>query len=101
MPVINRIAEYENELTAWRRRLHAYPETAFEEFKTADFIAAKLQEFGYSVVRGLAGTGVVGTLKGERPDNGRAIGLRADMDALNMDEANSFEHRSRHSGKMH
>ena len=51
--------------------------------------------------RGLAGTGVVGTLKGARPDNGRAIGLRADMDALNMEEANTFGHRSRHKGKMH
>jgi amidohydrolase len=101
MPVINRIADYHKDLTQWRRHLHANPETAFEEFKTSDFVAAKLEEFGYRVDRGLAGTGVVGTLKGSKPDNGRAIGLRSDMDALNMEEANDFAHRSRNPGKMH
>jgi amidohydrolase len=101
MPIINRIADFHDEMTAWRRDLHAHPETAFEEFRTSDFVAGKLVEFGYDVHRGLAGTGVVGTLKGAKPDNGRAIGLRADMDALNMEEANAFSHRSRHKGKMH
>ena len=101
MPIINRIADFHDEMTAWRRDLHAQPETAFEEFRTSDFVARKLAEFGYEVHRGLAGTGVVGTLKGAKPDNGRAIGLRADMDALNMEEANTFSHRSRHKGKMH
>ena len=91
MPIINRIADFHDEMTAWRRDLHAHPETAFEEFRTSDFVAGKLAEFGYDVHRGLAGTGVVGTLKGAKPDNGRAIGLRADMDALNMEEANTFE----------
>jgi hippurate hydrolase len=101
MPIINRIADFHDEMTAWRRDLHAHPETAFEEIRTSDFVAGKLSEFGYDVHRGLAGTGVVGTLKGAKADNGRAIGLRADMDALNMDEANTFGHRSRHKGKMH
>ena len=101
MPIINRIADFHDEMTAWRRDLHAHPETAFEEVRTSDFVAGKLAEFGYDVHRGLAGTGVVGTLKGAKPDNGRAIGLRADMDALNMEEANTFSHRSRHKGKMH
>ena len=98
MPVINRIADFHDDMTAWRRSLHAHPETAFEEHATADFVAAKLAEFGIEVHRGLAGTGVVGTL-GE--GDGPAIGLRADMDALDIAEANDFAHRSTHAGKMH
>jgi amidohydrolase len=101
MPVINRIADFRDEISAWRRDLHAHPETAFEEFRTSDFIAGKLAEFGYEVHRGLAGTGVIGTLGGAKADNGRSIGLRADMDALNMEEMNTFGHRSQHKGKMH
>ncbi len=98
MPVINRIADFHDDMTAWRRTIHARPETAFEEHATADFVAAKLAEFGITVHRGLAGTGVVGTL-GE--GDGPAIGLRADMDALHIAEANDFAHRSTHEGKMH
>jgi amidohydrolase len=101
MPILNRIAEFHEEMTAWRRDLHQHPETAFEEFRTSNFVASKLEEFGYEVHRGLAGTGVVGTLRGARGENGRAIGLRADMDALNMEEANTFAHRSLIPGKMH
>jgi hippurate hydrolase len=101
MPIVNRIADFHTEMTKWRHALHAHPETAFEEFWTSDFVANKLSGFGYTVNRGLAGTGVVGTLKGTKPDNGRAIGLRADMDALNLMEANTFEHRSQIEGKMH
>ncbi|MGE0038447.1 MAG: M20 aminoacylase family protein [Xanthobacteraceae bacterium] len=101
MPIINRIADYHDEMTAWRRDLHMHPETAFEEVRTSEFVAGKLAEFGYEVHRGLASTGVVGTLRGAKGDNGRAIGLRADMDALNMDELNTFEHRSRYKGKKH
>ena len=100
MPIVNRIAEFHAEMTAWRHRIHAAPETAFEERETSDFVAAKLAEFGIEVARGLAGTGVVGTLKGAR-GAGPAIGLRADMDALHIEEANGFEHRSRHDGRMH
>ncbi len=98
MPIINRIAAFHDEMTAWRRDLHAYPETAFQEHRTADYVAAKLSEFGIPMDRGLAGTGVVGTIKrGEGP----VIGLRADMDALHIHEANGFGHKSQNAGKMH
>jgi amidohydrolase len=96
-----RIPEIEasrEELVAWRRDLHAHPELAYEEWRTADFIAERLRNFGVDVHRGLAKTGVVGTLaRGAGP----SIALRADMDALPMVERNEFEHRSRHDGKMH
>ena len=62
MPIINRIADFHADLTAWRHEIHAHPETAFEEKRTADFVASRLQDFGIEVHRGLAGTGVVGTL---------------------------------------
>jgi len=101
MPIVNRIAEFHPDMTEWRRHIHANPETAFEEFATSDFVAAKLAEFGVEVHRGIAGTGVVGVLHGNGGPNGRAIGLRADMDALPMQEENEFGHRSRNPGKMH
>ncbi len=100
MPVINSIADLAAEMTAWRRDLHAHPETAFEEKRTAEIVAKKLESWGIEVHRGLATTGVVGTLRGAR-DNGRAIGLRADMDALDLEEKNDFDHRSTIPGKMH
>jgi hippurate hydrolase len=99
MPIVNRIAAFHDEMTAWRHDIHAHPEIAFEEHRTSDFVAAKLAEFGIDVHRGLAGTGVVGTIKsGTSP---RAIGLRADMDALHVKELNGFAHRSQNEGKMH
>lgn len=98
MPIINRIAEFHDDMTAWRRDLHAHPETAFEEKRTSDIVAAKLEEFGMDVHRGLAETGVVGTLT---TGKGPTIGLRADMDALDVEELNDFEHKSTHDGKMH
>ena len=101
MPIINRIAEFQTDMTAWRRDIHAHPETAFEEQRTSDVVARTLQEMGIEVHRGLAKTGVVGTVRGNRQDKARAIGLRADMDALNLQEKNTFEHRSVHPGKMH
>jgi len=100
MPILNRIADFHADLTAWRRDIHAHPETAFEEHRTADVVAKRLQEFGIEIHRGLAGTGVVGTLKGSRP-GGRAIAIRADMDALDVPEKNGFSHSSTHNGKMH
>ncbi len=99
MPIINRIAAYHDEMTAWRRDIHRHPETAFEEFRTADIVAKTLESFGIEVHRGLAKTGVVGTLKVGQGD--RAIGLRADMDALDIVEANGFDHQSVNDGKMH
>ena len=96
--VIEEIAATGQQLTAWRRDLHAHPELAFEEQRTSDFVANQLASFGLQVHRGLATTGVVGTLsRGAGP----RVGLRADMDALPMQEANQFAHRSRHEGKMH
>ena len=86
-------------LTAWRRDIHAHPELAFEERRTADLVASALEEAGIEMHRGLAGTGVVGILKAGTRE--RAIGLRADMDALPLNEQNGFPHRSKHEGKMH
>ena len=100
MPILNRIADFHDDLTAWRRDIHAHPETAFEEKRTSDVVAKRLQEFGIEIHRGLAGTGVVGTLKGSRPGS-RAIAVRADMDALDVHEKNGFHHCSTHAGKMH
>ena len=82
-----------------RRDLHRHPELAFQEHRTSDIVAEKLRACGVDVSTGLADTGVVGVLKAG--DSGRAIGLRADMDALPLQEANDFAHRSRHDGRMH
>ncbi len=99
MQIIEEIAHNHAEHTAWRRDIHAYPELAYEEHRTADLVAEKLEGFGIEVTRGLGETGVVGTLS--RGSGKRSIGLRADMDALPMQETNDFEHRSKHPGKMH
>jgi len=99
MPIADRIARMHAELTEWRRDLHAHPELGFEETRTSDLVAAKLAAFGCEVHRGLGKTGVVGTLRAGA--GAGSVGLRADMDALPMAEANTFEHRSRHQGKMH
>ena len=100
MPILNRIADFHADLTGWRRDIHAHPETAFQEHRTSEFVAKRLNDFGIEIHRGLAGTGVVGTLKGSRP-SGRAIAIRADMDALHVHEKNHFGHSSTHDGKMH
>lgn len=86
-------------MTAWRRELHAHPEIAFREHRTAEFVARALAGFGIEVHSGLAGTGIVGTLR--RGGGGRAIALRADMDGLPMHEANDLPHRSQVPGAMH
>ncbi|HUH85910.1 MAG TPA: M20 aminoacylase family protein [Stellaceae bacterium] len=100
MPIVNRIADYHKDLAAWRHELHAHPETAFEEKETAEFVARRLTEFGLDVHRGLAGTGVVATLKGNAPGQ-RAIALRADMDALHVHEKSGVAYASKTPGKMH
>jgi hippurate hydrolase len=87
------------DMTLWRHQLHAQPETAYEEYATADLVAGLLETWGIEVHRGLAGTGVVGTLR--RGTAAGSIGLRADMDALPVTEANHVAHRSQVSGKMH
>jgi hippurate hydrolase len=99
MSIDPRIAAFADDLTAWRRDIHAHPELGFEEERTSRFVADRLRAFGCEVTTGIGKTGVVGTIRvGNNP---RAVGLRADMDALPMDETNTFEHRSRHAGRMH
>jgi amidohydrolase len=99
MPPLDAIAAYHNDMTAWRRDIHAHPELGFEETRTSDLVAAKLEQFGIEVTRGVGKTGLVGRLRvGNSP---RSIGLRADMDCLPILEANIFGHRSTQDGKMH
>jgi len=99
MPVINRIADFAQEMTEWRRDLHAHPELGLEEHRTSDVVAEKLKSWGIEVTRGIAKTGLVGTLRAGTSN--RSIGLRADMDALPMQESNDFPHRSQNDGAMH
>jgi hippurate hydrolase len=94
------IAAFADALTAWRRDFHAHPELGFEEVRTSGLVAERLRSWGIEVTTGLGGTGVVGTIHG-KGDSNRAIGLRADMDALPMQEANGFAHASVYPGKMH
>lgn len=99
MRLVEPILAQQAELETIRRDIHAHPELCYEEQRTADVVAARLTEWGIPVVRGLGVTGVVGIIK--NGTSSRAIGLRADMDALPMQELNTFEHASRHAGKMH
>ena len=98
--VLAEIEGFAEELIAIRRDIHMHPETRFEEVRTAALVAGKLRDWGVEVTEKVGVTGVVGTLQGQRPGQ-RAIGLRADMDALFIEEANGFAHRSRVPGKMH
>jgi amidohydrolase len=100
MPVKNRIAEFHDEMTQWRQHLHAHPELSYQEHETASFVAEQLRSFGIEVTAGVGGTGVVGVLHGSR-ESERSIGLRADMDALAIEERNDFAHRSTNKGVMH
>jgi amidohydrolase len=104
MPIINRVAELQPDIAAWRQDLHRHPELLYEVHRTAAFVADKLREFGCDeVVTGLGKTGVVGVIKGRRagrPGTG-AVGLRADMDALPIEEETGAEYRSTVPGKMH
>ena len=100
MSILDEIKAFEPELVAIRRDIHAHPETRFEEVRTAALVAAKLRGWGLEVTEGVGKTGVVGTLHGARPGQ-RAIGLRADMDALFIQEENGFPHASTVPGKMH
>ena len=102
MNVIDSIVTQAASIAAVRRDIHAHPELCFEEVRTADVVAGKLTEWGIPIHRGLGKTGVVGIVKGrDGGASGRAIGLRADMDALPMQEFNTFAHASQHHGKMH
>ncbi|MBX3625866.1 MAG: amidohydrolase [Rhizobacter sp.] len=88
-------------VTALRRDIHAHPELCFEEKRTSDLIAKALTDWGIPIHRGLGTTGVVGIVKGTRGHSSRAVGLRADIDALPITEHNTFAHASQHPGRMH
>jgi amidohydrolase len=96
---IARITEFHSELTAWRRDLHAHPELGFEENRTADLVAQRLESFGIEVHRGVGRTGVVGVLRNGSAK--KAIGLRADMDALPIDERQRLRPPLAEHGPMH
>ena len=105
MPIVNRAADLQPEIQAWRREIHQHPELGYEEKRTSAFVAERLRQFGCDeVVTGLGGTGVVGLIKGRKPGGKgdvRTIGLRADMDALPIEEATGLPYASKTSGKMH
>ena len=99
MNIIDSISAQSDAIARIRKDIHAHPELRFEEHRTADLVAQQLTAWGVPIHRGLGGTGVVGIIKNGASD--RALGLRADMDALPILEKNTFEHASRHHGKMH
>jgi amidohydrolase len=102
MPVINRVADLADEIAAWRRDFHENPELLFDVHRTAGIVADKLKTFGCDeVVTGIGLTGVVGVIKGRASASGKVIGLRADMDALPIEEATDVPHKSKVPGKMH
>jgi len=105
MPIINRVADLQPDIQAWRRDIHQHPELQYDEHRTAAFVAERLRDFGCDeVVTGLGGTGVVGLIKGRRAQaqgDVKVIGLRADMDALPIQEATQLPYASRTPGKMH
>ena len=102
MPVKNRFAELQDEITVWRRDLHENPEILFETHRTSALVAEKLQAFGCDeVVTGIGRTGVVGVIKGKSDTSGKVIGLRADMDALPIHEATGLTYASKTDGAMH
>ncbi len=102
MPIVNRVADLANEIAEWRRDLHAHPELLFDVNRTAGVVAEKLREFGCDeVVTGIGRTGVVGVIRGRKGSSDKAIGLRADMDALPIEEATGLPYKSTVPGKMH
>ncbi|MDO8534641.1 MAG: M20 aminoacylase family protein [Xanthobacteraceae bacterium] len=102
MPVINRLADRADEIAAWRRDIHAHPELLYEVHRTAATGADKLRNFGCDeVVPGIGRTGVVGVIRGRKKSSGKVVGLRADMDALPIEEATGLAYASKHPGKMH
>src|ERR1700685_1878068 len=100
MPIINRIAEFHTDMTEWRRDLHAHPELSMQEFRTSAMVQDKLQSFGVDeIITGLAGTGVVGVIRAGT--SVRAIGLRADMDALPIQEETGLDYASQTPNVTH
>ena len=102
MPIVNRVADLHDEITAWRHDLHAHPELQYDVHRTAASVAEKLRTFGCDeVVTGIGRTGVVGIIRGTKGEGRKVIGLRADMDALPITEANDLPYKSTVPGKMH
>ena len=102
MPIVNRVAAMQDEVTAWRRDLHEHPEIGFEVHRTAGIVADKLKAFGCdAIVPGVGKTGVVGVIKGRRTGSGKVVGLRADMDALPILELTGVPYASKTAGRMH
>jgi len=102
MPILNRLSDLHAEITAWRRDIHAHPELQYDVQRTAATVAEKLTAFGCDeVVSGIGRTGVVGVIRGQKTGSGsrKVIGLRADMDALPLQEANDVPHRSTVAGR--
>ena len=100
MPLIDAIQNQHQEMISWRHKIHKNPETAFEEHDTGNLVADLLESFGIEIKRGFGQTGIVGILRGKE-EGSASIGLRADMDALNLQELNTFDHCSQNDGKMH
>src|ERR1700692_599504 len=101
MPIVNRVADLHDEITAWRRDMHAYPELQYDVQQTAASVAEKLKSFGCdAVVPGIGRTGVVGVIRGSKPGN-KVVGMRADMDALPLEEETGLPYKSTAPGKMH
>ena len=104
MPIVNRVADLQPDIQAWRRDIHSHPELLYEVHRTAAFVADRLREFGCDeVATGLGKTGVVGVIKGSKPGSGdvKVLGLRADMDALPIEEATGLPYASKNPGMMH
>ena len=101
MPIVNRVADLHSEITAWRHDFHAHPELLYDVYRTAASVAEKLKSFGCDeVATGIGGTGVVGVIRG-RKTGGKVVGLRADMDALPIEEETNLPYKSTVAGKMH
>jgi hippurate hydrolase len=102
MPIINRVAEFAEEIVGWRHYIHENPELGYEEHKTSAFVAEKLKSFGVDeIVTGIGRTGVVAVIKGRKTTSGKVVGMRADMDALPLHEATDVAYKSKTPGKMH
>src|SRR3972149_2868205 len=102
MPIVNRVADLQDEIKTWRQDIHRHPELLFDVHRTAGMVAEKLKSFGCDdVVTGIGRTGVVGVIRGRKGTGARTIGLRADMDALPIEETTGLPYKSQNPGKMH
>ena len=101
MPILNSINQMQNEMQKWRRDLHKIPEIGLKEYKTSEYIKNKLNDWGIDFKDGYANTGIIATIKGSAGNSDKSIGLRADFDALPMNEKNNFDHKSTNENMMH